>query len=70
MSFYQIMSWANAKNPPSPAPTQWPLPRHCASTETKTAFRTGMHIDGQFAMFRNKNGQLVFISEDGQYIVK
>lgn len=40
-----------------------PIPAQRAKT-------SGMVIDGQFEMFRGKHGGMVFVGENGQYIVK
>jgi hypothetical protein len=37
---------------------------------TNTPQNTGMRVDGQFVTFRDKNGQLVFIGENGQMVRK
>lgn len=44
------------------------LPRTTPPTQSHSAKTTGDRLDGHFEMFRNKDGERIFIGQDGQYI--
>lgn len=44
------------------------LPRACPDTSVHSAKRTGDRLDGHFQMMRNKDGERIFVGQDGQYI--
>lgn len=46
------------------------LTRHMPATTRPSGISSGMVINGQFEMFRGKDGRMVFVGQDGQYIRK
>jgi len=68
MNFYEEMRYVEQKSQEERVPTKWPLPCHMPATTDKHSKSTGTNFTGFFEMFRNRNGQRVFIGQDGQYV--
>jgi hypothetical protein len=47
-----------------------PLPRHMPASTRSNAKTSGDRIDGEFVMMRTKDGQLIFVGQNGQFIKK
>lgn len=45
-----------------------PLQRNMDTTHDHSANRTGDSIMGQFSMMRTKDGQRIFVGQDGQFV--
>lgn len=71
MSYYETMRDAYSSAQGRTCSDESSLKRHMPSTTDKRSANTsGDRIDGQFVTQRTKDGQIIFIGEDGQYIRK
>lgn len=70
MGYYNILRMAADSTQAKTCKDESTLKRTLPAIPTQRANTTGMVIDGQFEMFRNRTGQMVFIGQDGQYIIK
>lgn len=70
MDYAEIMKMALSNGQTYTHPNPATLRRHMPSTTHRSAARTGDTIYGYFETFRDRNGQLRFIGQDGQYIVR